>query len=94
MGPGVQLGVGCHGLAPCRACSLPVAAPLALLERELFHLSRCPHCRVLNPHPQEALESAHTRRTAVVGGVVLLASVAAILLAPMELVWSRLHPYV
>ena len=92
MGPGVQVQVGCYGLAPCRACNMPVAAPLSLLERELFHLSRCPHCRVLNPHPQEALESAHTRRTAIIGGVVLLASVTILIAAPLDLVFQRLLP--
>lgn len=94
MGMEKQPRAACHGLAPCRACGRPVAAPFSLLERELFHLSRCPHCRVLSPHPTEALELVHTRRTALVGGGVLLASLTLVLLAPMELLWSRLHPYV
>ena len=81
-----------HGLAPCRSCGLPVAAPLGILERELFHLSRCPHCRVLNPHPREAVEAAHTRRTATVGGIVLVASITLLLLVPLEAVWSHLQP--
>lgn len=87
---GASVRMICHGLAPCRSCNLPVAAPLGLLERELFHLSRCPHCQVLNPHPREAVEQAQTRRTAKVGAIILLASLAAVLLAPMELVWQRL----
>ena len=83
----------CHGLAQCRGCGLPVAAPGSLLQRELFHLSRCPHCRRLNPPPQEVRESAQTRRTAAIGAGILAASVATVMLAPIELVWSQLFSY-
>ncbi len=81
----------CHGLAPCKSCGLPVAAPLGMLERELFHLSRCPHCHVSSPHPVEVEENAHNRRAAKVGAVVLIACLALILALPMELLWSRLQ---
>ncbi len=79
-----------YGLARCRCCGMPVAAPRALLERELFHISRCPHCHALHPHPQEMAEYAHTARTALIGAIVLLASLALILFAPLEEVWSHL----
>lgn len=88
-----QLQMICHGLAPCRECQGPVAAPLGLLERSLFRFSHCPHCHVLNPHPAEREQSMHTRRTAMVGGIVLIASLVAVLAAPLELVWRQLHPY-
>jgi hypothetical protein len=87
---GAKVQAICHGLAPCRSCHLPVAAPLGLLERELFHLSRCPHCHVANPHPREEAELAHTRRTAKVGAIVLIASLLAVLAAPLEMVWQGL----
>jgi hypothetical protein len=85
----MELGVQviCHGLAPCRECGLPVAAPHSLLRRDLFHLSRCPHCQVLNPHPQEEQECVNTRRTAKLGMLVLAASMAAELLTPMATSW-------
>jgi len=60
-----------------------VAAPRSLLRRELFHLSRCPHCQVLNPHPQEEVEQAGTVRTAKLGTLVLLASLAVELIPPL-----------
>ena len=73
-----------HGLAPCRQCHKPVSAPYGLLRRELFHLSRCPHCGASNPHPQEVKEAHHTLRTALYGSVVLVASVVLMLIAPFE----------
>ncbi len=59
-----------HGLERCRCCDMPVAAPLGLLDRELFHISRCPHCRASNPHPTEVAQLAHMRRTAVLWGIL------------------------
>ena len=59
-----------HGLERCRCCNMPVAAPLGLLDREMFHVSRCPHCRASNPHPIEVAQLAHMRRTAVLWGIL------------------------
>ena len=72
-----------HGLAPCRQCHKPVPGPLGLFQRELFHLSHCPHCGIHNPHPLEVQEAQHTLRTAIYGTVVLIASLAVMLCGPV-----------
>lgn len=59
-----------HGLERCRSCEQPVAAPVDLLDRELFHISRCPHCQASNPHPMEVAQLAHMRRTAILWGIL------------------------
>ncbi len=59
-----------HGLQRCRCCKLPVAAPVGLLDRELFRVSRCPHCQTSNPHPIEVAQFARLRRTAVICGLL------------------------
>lgn len=79
-----------HGLAPCRCCTKPVAAPVGLLQREVFQLSRCPHCGVFNPHPRELDELAQTRRMAIIGGLLLGLAVAALVFGPMDIVLQRL----
>jgi len=63
---------------------MPVPGPVNLLEREIFHISRCPHCGTPNPHPKELEEWVHTRTTVIYGGAILLASLCALLFAPME----------
>lgn len=74
-----------HGLAPCRRCHLPVAPPPpSMLHRELFHVSRCPHCRIVGPHPVEHEELLHTRRTALLGAALLGGILALLLVAPFE----------
>lgn len=73
-----------HSLAPCRQCRGPVAGPVGLLRREMFHVARCPHCGISNPHPQEHAEAEHTVRTAFYGGLVMLASISVLLFAPVE----------
>lgn len=73
-----------NSLAPCRQCHGPVAGPLGLLQRELFHVSRCPHCQTVNPHPQEHAEAMHSIRTAIYGSLVLAASLSVLLFAPVE----------
>ncbi len=73
-----------HGLAPCKGCQKPVAAPVGLLDRELFHVSHCPHCGLKNPHPQEVAELRHTKRTAIMGGLVLVGLLLLVLAAPLE----------
>ena len=59
-----------HGLDRCRSCNMPVVAPPGLLDRELFHVSRCPHCQASNPHPMEVAQLARMRRTALLWGVL------------------------
>ena len=73
-------------IAPCTGCGHPVAAPLGLLDRNIFTLSRCPGCHKVNPHPQEAEQWRHTGKTLAWGCAFLTAAIGALTYVPNSLI--------
>ena len=73
-----------HGLARCTSCAHPVAAPVGLLDRQLFHVPHCPGCGCSFPHPTERAELRNAKRTAVFGAVLVAVAVTAMQITTMQ----------